>query len=66
MNDGNPTGNPSIPTGAAGNILYSISPLSSMEEKREIIYSDISSASRKRPYDAMVYSQLPPVLTGGS
>ncbi len=29
--------------------------LSSMEEKREIIYSDISSASRKQPYDAMVY-----------
>jgi len=27
--------------------------LSSMEEKREIIYSDISSASRKQPYDAM-------------
>jgi len=26
-----------------------------MEEKREIIYSDISSASRKQPYDAMVY-----------
>jgi parallel beta-helix repeat protein len=26
-----------------------------MEEKREIIYSDISSASRKKPYDTMVY-----------
>lgn len=26
-----------------------------MGEKREIIYSDISSASRKQPYDAMVY-----------
>ncbi len=26
-----------------------------MEEKREIIYSDISSALRKQPYDAMVY-----------
>lgn len=26
-----------------------------MEEKREIIYSDISSASRKQPYDVMVY-----------
>ena len=26
-----------------------------MEEKREIISSDISSASRKKPYDAMVY-----------
>jgi hypothetical protein len=29
--------------------------LSSMEEKREIVYSDISSALRKQPYDAMVY-----------
>jgi len=26
-----------------------------MEEKREIVYSDISSALRKQPYDAMVY-----------
>lgn len=26
-----------------------------MEERREIVYSDISSPSRKQPYDAMVY-----------
>ena len=37
-----------------------------MEEKREIIYSDISSASRKQPYDAMVYLEGTSVIAADS